>query len=132
MDGPRRDDEATWLARALDATERAVERVRLDLERTSDLRPEILVDVDGGRPRVRVDGSYATEVVDPDQPEATASTIADYVQEQLMDEHVRSFWPTCPSHGSGLHAEVHAARAVWWCRAGRHALGDVGELRLES
>jgi hypothetical protein len=120
----------------VDATESAAELVRLDLARTCDLIAEITVVVEDDWPRVWVKqgpiGGLANPQVDLDDAARSAAEMADSVQEQLMDVGVAKFWPSCPNHNTGLHAEVHDGAAVWWCRTGVHSLGAVGELHLDG
>ena len=126
------DDNDAWLSQELLATEQAVAPVRLDLARTCDLAVDVRIVVEDGHPRVWVNNGQAWEGVELADPQGAVARAADYVQEQLMDVGVDAFWPTCPTHDRGLHAEVRDGHAVWWCRGGRHSLGAVGELQLAS
>jgi hypothetical protein len=98
-----------------------------DLHRTTPHRPAVTVDiVDDFVVRIAIDGSFSTPSMSARViPEAIAE-VGEYFQEQLAQEI--GCWPECDEHAAGLHAEVHDAIAVWWCRAGRHVASFIGEL----
>jgi hypothetical protein len=110
--------------------EEAVAMVLADLHRTTELRPQVEVDVwMDASVRISIDGGFtAPSMWEVDQPEAFAE-VADYFQEHL-DQHpiLGSIWPVCGQHDVGLHAEVHDGLAVWWCRLGDHAVARIGAL----
>ncbi len=56
--------------------------------------------------------------------------IAEIVQEDVTEAYSEA-WPTCVHHGVGAHAELHAGRAVWWCRTGEHVVSEIGMLGVE-
>lgn len=100
-----------------------------DLYRTSDKRPHIDVDEYELRVRISVDGNYSTPsmMAFPFERAAAFAEVADYLQTELMDDE-GPVWPTCGIHVYGLHAEVHADRAEWWCHPGDHLVAAVGDL----
>lgn len=110
--------------------EEAVAMVLADIHRTTELRPQIEVDVwMESSIRISIDGAFTVPSMwEVEQPEAFAE-VADYFQEHL-DQHpiLGSIWPVCSEHDVGLHGEVHDGLAVWWCRPGDHAVATVGAL----
>lgn len=53
--------------------------------------------------------------------------VADYVQSELIDNCYAVF-PTCPTHGAGVHPRAHDGVTAWWCGPGNHSMGAVGTL----
>jgi hypothetical protein len=122
---------AAYLLELIERTRQNLTVVLADIERTTELRPDIIVDDYEGTIRVSVDGSYQTpSVTEWTNPEALAE-LADYLQDQLTEEPWRA-WPVCPEHHLGLYTEVHDHRAVWWCRSGDHPVAPVGALPPEA
>ena len=112
----------------------AVTAVLADLHRTTELRPQVEVDVwMESSIRISIDGGFtAPSMWEVDRPEAFAE-VADYFQEHL-DQHpvLGSIWPVCAQHDVGLHAEVRNGLAVWWCRVGGHAVATIGALEART
>jgi hypothetical protein len=52
--------------------------------------------------------------------------IAEIVQEEVMGV-LMEFWPSCPEHNAATYAALAEEIPVWWCRAGDHALREIGE-----
>jgi hypothetical protein len=115
------------LRAAIKLTRENVDFVRVDVERTTTLRPGITVDDYRGVVRITYDSSYTTPSLSAWQnPEALAET-ADYLQDHVVDD-LRRPWPVCLAHDKGVYAEVHDGRALWWCRYGGHPVAQVGHL----
>jgi hypothetical protein len=119
-------------ARQVGVATKAVDAVRSDLQRTTSERPSLIVELDEwGGVRVAVDGGYSGSPVSHIEPAEVLVEVADDVQDQLQGVVVDGawrFWPDCRQHNAGLHAEIHDARAVWWCRLGNHELAPIGQL----
>jgi hypothetical protein len=121
--------KTAFLLDQIQISEANVAVVLQDIENTSALRPDIVVDDYEGGVRVAFDGSYALPSVTAwENPEALAE-VADYLQERVM-EKLWAVWPTCPRHGFGVFAQVHGGVAMWWCRFGQHGVAAVGLLGL--
>jgi hypothetical protein len=123
--------EEAFVADQVQLTTRNVAVVLTDIERTTDLRPGIVVDRYHNGVRVAVDGSFTTpSVTEWANPEALAD-LAGYLQEHVAEALWRA-WPVCPEHDMGLWPEVHGDAAVWWCRYRGHPAAPVGQLRTEG
>ncbi len=108
----------------------AIAPIQQDLDRTFAPAVVLGVDLDPfGQPCLTVDGAaiYAVFDLDGDDAEVIA-VVADAVQETLMDQYARRFWPTCARHGRGLHAVSDGGAAVWSCSDGPHVVARVGDL----
>ncbi len=132
--------EVVWgalLGHLVELANDAVAAVLDDLQGTSALRPEVLVDdYDGNGVRIWInDGYTAPSMWALERPEAFVE-VAEYFQEQLdlaeylqeLLEQAPGCWPRCAEHDVGLHAEVHDGAAVWRCRSGGHTVAPIGEL----
>ena len=77
------------------------------------------VDLDGGGP------SYGTNF--PPDEEDFVAFLAQYLQEQVLDEAIWGGWPTCPLHsGHPLQAVVSVeGLATWICPDG-HPVATIG------
>jgi hypothetical protein len=110
----------------------SVEAVLGDIERTTALRPTVVVDTPGDTLRIEYrseDGSsgyQSPSMLAFDATEALAE-VADYLQDFVMDD-LHGAWPECFEHAVGAHAEIHDDAPVWWCRAGSHSIGGIGSL----
>ena len=78
---------------------------------------------------IRVNGGGTIPSASGEDDEQLQASVADHLQSELMEaEAAYRVWPTCPTHGVGLHAQVVDARAGWWCRTGEHLVGHIGSL----
>jgi hypothetical protein len=114
----------------LDLARTAVDLVRRDLHRTTDVRPLVEVRLD---PELGLIISYNAGYTTPaftamQYPEATVE-IADYLQGEIVGD-LWTVWPVCPSHGSGLDPKISDGKAVWSCRAEAHVVAVIGGLAL--
>lgn len=101
--------------------------VMSDIERTTDLRPKVVVNDLDEAVCICFNGNYTSPSVFAwDNPEALAE-VADYLQEHVMEALWRT-WPECPEHDFGLFPQVRQGEAVWWCRPQEHAVAAVGHL----
>lgn len=104
-----------------------VETVLRDVERTTDLRPNVTVDSYMSIVMIAYGRSSTTpSVLAIANPEALAET-ADYLQDHIVED-LWSPWPVCPLHDVGVYSEVRDGTAVWWCRVGAHLVAPVGLL----
>ena len=111
-----------------DLARTAVDLVLHDLHTTTDARPvvEIRHDLEYGL-IVSYNGGYTTPAFTSMQnPEATVE-IADYLQAEISED-IWTVWPTCPTHGRGLHAAASGGEAAWVCRADGHQVAVIGQL----
>lgn len=112
----------------LTVVEWALPQVLADLQRTSELRPEVRFDNYGNGVRITVDGNYSEPSLHAGpEVQSVLHEIADYIQDCVMSAHLR-VWPTCPTHPAGLHADLVDGVACWCCRLGGHVVAKVGEL----
>jgi hypothetical protein len=110
-------------------TERALAAVIGDLHRTTKWRPDVTVDDSDGAVRITIDGNVTTPSLSV-APYAVAAgfvEVAAYVQENVSD-NAGAIWPVCSFHGFGLHPQINAGRAMWWCRPRDHPIAAIGEL----
>jgi hypothetical protein len=123
--------EAAFVLDQITLAEEAVAAVLADLHRTSDKRPHVVVDEYELSVRITVDGNYSTPsmMAFPFERAAAFAEVADYLQTEVVGNY-GPVWPTCRSHDYGLHAEVHADRAEWWCRPNSHAVAAIGDLGM--
>jgi hypothetical protein len=107
-----------------------VDVVLTDIHRTTDVRPEVLVDSFRSVVRIAYGSGFTTPSVRATaNPQALVET-ADYLKDQVVED-VWSPWPVCPLHEiGGVQAEVHDGVAVWWCRFADHLVAEVGQLGL--
>jgi hypothetical protein len=124
MTAPMSDD--AYLRARLAAAEAGVALVVADLYRTTDWRPQIVVDIyDECAVRIRVDDGFETPSCHHDDRIALLAEVGSYIQDQLDS---RGCWPVCAEHDAGLHAEVRDGAAVWRCWRGKHTVAAIGEL----
>jgi hypothetical protein len=103
-----------------------------DLERATDLRPEVEVDwYEGESIRISFDQGYRTPSMTAIDRAAAFVEVAAYFQEQLAFE-IGKMWPECLIHDFGGETEVRDGVAVWWCRKGEHVVDRIGELQLPA
>lgn len=129
-------DEDEWVLRFLDEVVEALIPVEADLRTWDPALSLHAVLSEGDVVGVAIEGAgvpflaYTAGRV-PGEPLADLTAgLADVVQGEVMDQYVTRFWPSCSTHGRGLHAEVRGGEAVWWCRGGGHAFSSIGQLGL--
>ena len=120
-------DEERYAEHRLDLAREVVSVVLNDLHRTTDRRPNVELDLVLGAIRIQVDGNFTTPSMFAVDHAAALAEVASYMQEQLSEN--AWMWPVCETHDVGLHAEVHNAKAVWWCNLGQHERARIGELQ---
>jgi hypothetical protein len=125
---PVKHAREAFLAHQVELATEAATAVADDLQRSTPLRLVVAVeDNDGSGVRISINGGRtAPSMWELERPEAFVE-VAEYFRDQLWDE---GCWPVCEQHEIGLRGEVHDGVAVWWCRAGEHALALIGELDL--
>jgi hypothetical protein len=109
--------------------ERVLAVVLGDLHRTTPLRPDVTVDECNHAVRITINGNFTTPALSVAPYEVTAGfvEVAAYVQDNVCDD-TGAIWPVCPFHGFGLHPQIDAGRAMWWCRPRDHPIAAIGEL----
>ena len=107
-----------------------VEVVPAAVHRTTDLRPEVVVDSYRSGVRIAYRGGRTTPSIRAtSNPEALVET-ADYLKDHVVEEKW-SPWPVCPLHEiGGVQPDVRDGVVIWWCRFGDHLVTDVGKLGL--
>ena len=127
--GPASEDtvRAAFVLDQLALAEANVAIVMSDIERTTDLRPKVVVNDLDEAVCISFNGNFTSpSVMAWDNPEALAE-VAGYLQEHVMEALWRT-WPECPDHDFGLSPQVKKGGAVWWCRPREHAVAVVGHL----
>lgn len=121
--------EGLYRANRLRLCRAAVALVTRDIASTTSFHPPIeVVDDDGLGVYLSYRGSFTSGQLSFDSPEEAAQQVADYLQE-YVSEDLRGAWPTCQTHGLGLHAVLVDGAATWHCSGGRgHSVGAIGHL----
>ena len=120
-----------WALERLDVAELAVALVTADLQRTTAWQADVALSTFSDAVEITVDGharAPATSADPWDRPTIICD-IAEIIQEDVSESHAE-VWPVCARHDVGLHAEVQAGRAAWWCPSGAHVLADIGLLGM--
>lgn len=115
---------------ALENAKRAAATVLDDLHRTSDLRPEVIVDgYEGSAVRMAVNGIFTVPSItaEPMDDQRALIDAAEYLQGEIADSYYR-VWPLCATHEVDMQPKLHERRAWWWCAAGDHGVAGIGEL----
>ena len=106
----------------------AVALVARDISMTTNTDPPPFEYRDeGGSIRLAFWGRFATTPISGLTQAAVAVEVADFMQGEVMED-VHGAWPLCRDHGVGLHPALSSERAAWTCRAGAHAVADIGQL----
>jgi hypothetical protein len=114
--------------RQLELVAWAVEVVRTDVERVTNLRPTLEVTTfEDDCIGVAYGASRSSVMALGIEPESVLAAVADNVQEHVIDD-VGTWWPWCDTHRTGVTAELRRDEAVWWCRKGDHRVAAVGDL----
>jgi hypothetical protein len=118
-----------WKQRELALAEHALTLIAADLRRTTRLDPNLEVrSLDDDVTAVTYNGNYrAPALFAIRDPEVTCE-VADNLRDHIVKD-LSSSWPTCPTHGSVLDPRPVDGEAVWYCRAGTHAVSAIGALR---
>ena len=120
--------ESAWKQRQLALAAQAVVLIIADLRRTTQLNPDIAVrSLDDGVTAVTYNGNYqAPALLAIRNPEATCE-VADNLRDHIVED-LWSPWPACAVHDSVLDPRPMDGDAVWFCRAGMHAVSLIGAL----
>lgn len=118
-----------WALQQLETSELAVALVLADIHRSTKWQVEVKLATFGNAVEITVEGHTRAPATnsDPWDQHAIVRDIAEIIQEDVTEWH-SEVWPVCASHGVGVHAELQAGRAVWWCRSGEHAVSEIGLL----
>jgi hypothetical protein len=118
-----------WALQQLDASELGVALTLADMTRTTTWQPEVNLNTAVDAVEITVEGHTRAPatMADPWDQHAVVCDIAEIIQEDVSERQME-VWPICAGHGVGLHAEVQAGRAVWWCRSGEHVVSEIGLL----
>lgn len=111
----------------------ALRRVMADLTRTTELRPDVVVDFrdpsdlqywyksEGG-------GSHGAALGRDEDEEVATVRLADLIQDDALDELWGPAWPICPGHSHPAQPTLRRDRATWVCPRSRHPLAIIGML----
>jgi hypothetical protein len=117
----------------LEALERALPVVINDVERTTNLEPDVQVFTEtfGTSDRIGVsyNGSYRIGFTWPIAQAGLLVALVDYLRDFVVED-LWCAWPLCPHHGYALYPEIHRSDPVWACRSHDHTVARIGELQL--
>lgn len=124
---------AVELDRAQAMYDVALRRVMTDLTCTTELRPDVAVDFTDP---TELPYSYKSEeggsrgaFLSGDEDEETATvTLADLIQDDVLDDLWGPVWPICPGHNHPAQATLQDDQATWVCPRTRRALAVIGTL----
>lgn len=118
-----------WALALLDVAKLAMALTLADAQRTTGWQPQVELSTLDNAVGITVEGHtrVPATTADPWDQAMIVRDIAEIIQEDVSEWNSEG-WPTCDLHGVGLHAEVQARRAVWWCRKGEHVVSEIGML----